>query len=46
MQARGLEWLFRLIRQPSRLPRILRVWQFGAVAAGVALASRFRREGR
>jgi N-acetylglucosaminyldiphosphoundecaprenol N-acetyl-beta-D-mannosaminyltransferase len=46
MRARGLEWLFRLVRQPSRLPRILRVWQFGAVAAGAALAGRFRRAGR
>jgi N-acetylglucosaminyldiphosphoundecaprenol N-acetyl-beta-D-mannosaminyltransferase len=46
MRARGLEWLFRLVRQPSRLPRILRVWQFGAVAASAALAGRFRREGR
>lgn len=46
MRARGLEWLYRLVRQPARLPRILRVWRFGAVAAGAALAGRLRREGR
>lgn len=46
MRARGLEWLYRLMRQPTRLRRILRVWQFGAVAAGAALVGRLRREGR
>jgi len=46
MRDRGLEWLYRLICQPTRLPRILRVWQFGAVAAAEAFAGRLRREGR
>lgn len=31
MQARGLEWLYRLIRQPWRWRRILTVWQFAAL---------------
>ncbi|HEY8291571.1 MAG TPA: WecB/TagA/CpsF family glycosyltransferase [Thermomicrobiales bacterium] len=44
MRARGLEWLYRLARQPSRFPRILRVWQFGAVALIAAIAAR-RRDG-
>jgi exopolysaccharide biosynthesis WecB/TagA/CpsF family protein len=46
MRARGLEWVFRLMQQPHRLPRILRVWQFGALATASALTSRIRREGR
>ncbi len=46
MRARGLEWLYRLVRQPSRWPRIARVWQFAAIAGCAALADRFRREGR
>lgn len=46
MRVRGMEWLFRLLHQPTRLPRILRVWQFGAIAACAALAGRLRREGR
>lgn len=45
MRARGLEWVYRLMRQPARLPRILRVWQFGAMAGVAALVSRLRREG-
>lgn len=44
MRARGLEWLYRLIRQPSRWPRIVRVWQFAAIFALDTLAARFRRE--
>jgi len=46
MRARGLEWLYRLVRQPSRLPRILRVWQFAGIAGIAALVGRFRREGQ
>ncbi len=46
MRARGLEWLFRFVRQPSRLPRILRVWQFGAIMAGTVALGRLRREER
>jgi N-acetylglucosaminyldiphosphoundecaprenol N-acetyl-beta-D-mannosaminyltransferase len=46
MRARGLEWLYRLVRQPSRLPRILRVWQFAGIAGIAALIGRFRREGQ
>lgn len=42
MRQRGLEWLYRLARQPSRFPRILRVWQFGAVAVCSAIAGRLR----
>jgi len=42
MRTRGLEWLYRLVRQPSRFPRILRVWQFGAVALFSARAERRR----
>lgn len=45
MRERGLEWLYRLARQPSRFPRILRVWQFGAVALVSARAER-RRDGK
>ncbi|MDQ2783885.1 MAG: WecB/TagA/CpsF family glycosyltransferase [Chloroflexota bacterium] len=45
MRERGLEWLYRLVRQPSRFPRILRVWQFGAVALVSARAER-RRDGK
>ncbi|MDQ6833238.1 MAG: WecB/TagA/CpsF family glycosyltransferase [Chloroflexota bacterium] len=45
MRTRGLEWLYRLARQPSRFPRILRVWQFGAVALFSARAER-RRDGK
>jgi N-acetylglucosaminyldiphosphoundecaprenol N-acetyl-beta-D-mannosaminyltransferase len=44
MRARGLEWLYRLARQPSRFPRILRVWQFGALALFSAISTR-RRDG-
>ncbi len=40
MRERGLEWLYRLARQPSRFPRILRVWQFGVVALCSARAER------
>lgn len=46
MRARGLEWLYRLFRQPSRLPRIMRVWQFGVIAGVEALVSRYHREGQ
>lgn len=42
MRERGLEWLYRLARQPSRFPRILRVWQFGALALVSAHAERRR----
>ncbi|MGI8689731.1 MAG: WecB/TagA/CpsF family glycosyltransferase [Thermomicrobiales bacterium] len=42
MRERGLEWLYRLARQPSRFPRIVRVWQFGAVALVSARAERRR----
>ncbi len=42
IRQRGLEWLYRLARQPSRLPRILKVWQFGAVAVCAAIAGRLR----
>jgi N-acetylglucosaminyldiphosphoundecaprenol N-acetyl-beta-D-mannosaminyltransferase len=45
MRARGLEWLYRLARQPSRFPRILRVWQFGVLALFAAIAAR-RRDGK
>ena len=45
MRGRGLEWLYRLARQPSRFPRILRVWQFGALALVSACAER-RRDGK
>lgn len=44
MRARGLEWLYRLVRQPSRFPRILRVWRFGALALCSAIAA-WRRDG-
>lgn len=44
MRARGLEWLYRLIRQPSRWPRIVRVWQFAAIFAVTTFCARFRRE--
>lgn len=40
MRQRGLEWLYRLVRQPSRFPRIVRVWQFGAITVFSALAGR------
>lgn len=40
MQERGLEWLYRLARQPSRFPRIVRVWQFGAITVLSAVAGR------
>ncbi|MCA1669430.1 MAG: WecB/TagA/CpsF family glycosyltransferase [Thermomicrobia bacterium] len=46
MRARGLEWLYRLARQPSRFPRILRVWQFGIVAVCAAPSARVRGEQR
>ena len=46
MRERGLEWLFRLVRQPRRLPRILRVWQFGGIAAIAAVAARLKRVAR
>jgi len=42
MRERGLEWLYRLVRQPSRFPRILRVWQFGFVSVVSAVAGRLR----
>lgn len=42
MRERGLEWLYRLARQPSRFPRIVRVWQFGAVAVASAVVGRLR----
>lgn len=45
MRERGLEWLYRLARQPSRFPRILRVWQFGAAALFSARAER-RQKGK
>jgi len=45
MRERGLEWLYRLARQPSRFPRIVRVWQFGALALVSARAER-RRDGK
>ncbi len=44
MRERGLEWVYRLVRQPSRFPRIVRVWQFGALAVLSTLAGRLRRE--
>lgn len=46
MRARGLEWLFRLIRQPSRLPRILRVWQFAAIVLTTTVRRRLMGDGR
>ncbi len=42
MRERGLEWLYRLVRQPSRFPRIVRVWQFGVITVCAALAGRLR----
>ncbi|MHB8648444.1 MAG: WecB/TagA/CpsF family glycosyltransferase [Thermomicrobiales bacterium] len=42
MRERGMEWLYRLIRQPSRFPRIIRVWRFGVVAVASAVAGRLR----
>lgn len=44
MRERGLEWLYRLARQPSRFPRIVRVWQFGALVVLSTLAGRLRGE--
>ncbi len=44
MRARGLEWVYRLSRQPMRFPRIVRVWQFGVWATVAAIRQRFGRE--
>ena len=38
----GLEWLYRLIKQPWRWRRILRVFAFGLLAVRAALVRRFR----
>lgn len=45
MRERGLEWLYRLVRQPSRFPRIVRVWQFGTIALFSAIRMR-RQDGK
>ena len=38
----GLEWLFRLINQPQRLRRQLRIWHFGGLIFLEALSSRLK----
>jgi len=42
MRARGLEWLYRLVRQPWRWRRILTVWQFAALVLLAAARQRLR----
>lgn len=45
MRARGLEWLYRLVKQPWRWRRIARVLQFATRAAGSSAVARIRRKG-
>jgi len=40
MRARGLEWFYRLIRQPWRWRRILVVWQFAVLVVLIAARQR------
>ena len=39
----GLEWIFRLILQPQRFFRQLRIWHFGALILAEALSSRVKK---
>jgi len=45
MRARGLEWLYRLIRQPWRWRRILIVWRFAALVLIAAARQRLHPAG-
>ena len=45
LRVRGLEWLYRLARQPWRWRRIARVLQFATLAVGSAAVARLRWKG-